>query len=56
MQVLFVGQLADDLGGKFLRLVARRAVADGHDLDAVLQNHRLDGLFAWSTRLNSGTG
>ena len=45
MQVLFVGQLADDLGGKFLRLVARRAVADGHDLDAVLQNHRLDGLF-----------
>ena len=45
MQVLFVGQLADDLGGEFLCLVAGRAVADGHDLDAVLQNHRFDNFF-----------
>ena len=45
MQVLFVGQLADDLGSEFLCLVAGRAVADGHDLDAVPQNHRFDNFF-----------
>ena len=45
MQVLFVGQFADDLGGKLLGLMAGRAVADGHDLDAVLQNHRFDNFF-----------
>ncbi len=37
-------------------LMAGGAVADGHDLNAVFENHRFDGLFAWSTRLNSGTG
>ena len=45
VQVLFLGQLADDLGGKLLGLMAGRAVADGHDLNTVVQNHRLDGLF-----------
>ena len=39
MQALLGGKLPDDLGGKFLGLVARGAVADGQQLHAVFQNH-----------------
>ena len=45
MQISLVAQFPDDLGGEFLGLVAGGAVADGHDLNAVFENHRFDGLF-----------
>ena len=43
--IAFLRQLSDDLGGKFLGFVSGSAVADGHDLDTVFQNHRFDDLF-----------